>query len=98
MHVTVTDRAIGVPFTLLFRRALKEIGQVQVRLSGRELVMNPQPPDLNVLVDVDVATPDEFSCVTASEAHSWVEAAHTAEKEEYFGLFTEVMRGRLIEQ
>ena len=97
LKLSLSDRPIGVPFTLAFQRTLDGIGSALVKVAEKALVLNPVPPNLAVLLDVDIFTADGFETQNPNEVHDWIERAHEAEKREYIGMFTEQMKNRLVE-
>ena len=70
---------------------------VQVRIASPEFVLSPAGKKIDALVDLDVFTPENFETNDAKTAKSWIEEAHTHEKQEFFRLFTEEMMQRLVE-
>jgi uncharacterized protein (TIGR04255 family) len=96
LRISVSDERLDLPINLNFRRDYSENKQVIVRVTSPELVQAPDPPDLCALVDIDVATPAGFKS-DGRDAHDWIEEAHEVEKTEYFALYTDAMKHRLIE-
>ena len=68
-----------------------------VRISSREFVTNPQPPDLAAIVDIDVFTPASFSSADPNAAKAWLGRAHELEKEEFFRLIPDDIVEKLTE-
>ncbi len=82
---------------LNYRKVRSDIHSVQVRIASPEFVSGPIAKKVQVLVDLDVFTPDGFETNEAETAKAWVEDAHIYEKEEFFRLFTDEMKQRLVE-
>lgn len=59
-----------------------------VRIATTEFVQGDLPPNTSVYVDVDVFTKEPFRTKDQTEVRSWVEFAHTREKEQFFRLLT----------
>jgi uncharacterized protein (TIGR04255 family) len=70
---------------------------VQVRIASPEFVAGPTATRVQALADLDVFTLPNFETTDAEAAKKWIDDAHTYEKEEFFKLFTEKMRQRLVE-
>jgi uncharacterized protein (TIGR04255 family) len=68
-----------------------------VRISSREFVVNPQPPDLAAVIDVDVFTPASFSTADPEAAKAWLGRAHELAKEEFFRLIPDNIVRKLTE-
>ena len=85
------------PQNLNYRKVRSDVHSVQVRIASPEFVSGPIAKKVQVLVDLDVFTPDDFETNEAETAKAWVEDAHTYEKEEFFRLFTDEMKQRLVE-
>ena len=85
------------PQNLNYRKVRSDVHSVQVRIASPEFVSGPIAKKVQVLVDLDVFTPDGFETNEAETAKAWVEDAHTYEKEEFFRLFTDEMKQRLVE-
>jgi uncharacterized protein (TIGR04255 family) len=97
LRISIGNKPLELPINLNFRRDYPDNKQAVVRITSRELVQAADPPDLCALVDIDVATPSGFKS-DGRDAHDWIEAAHEVEKTEYFGLYTDEMKDRLIER
>ena len=85
------------PQNLNYRKVRSNNHSVQVRIASPEFVSGPIGKKVQVLLDLDVSTPDDFETNEAEIAKAWVEEAHTYEKEEFFRLFTDEMMQRLVE-
>jgi uncharacterized protein (TIGR04255 family) len=57
---------------------------VQVRIASPEFVSGSVGRKVQVLLDVDVFTPVEFTTDEIQIVKDWIETAHTFEKEEFF--------------
>lgn len=60
-----------------------------VRIATPEFVQGTLPPNTSVYIDVDVFTKEDFETNKQIDVITWVEAAHTREKEQFFRLLTE---------
>jgi uncharacterized protein (TIGR04255 family) len=98
LNVEIQGKPLGSPFILSFQVHKAEDLTVLTKVAAREFVVRPDPSDMNVLVDIDAASPREFAgTADVAVVKAWIERAHTALKEEYFSLFTDNMRDALIE-
>ena len=95
--ISVAGEPMVSPVNLNYIKAC-DIGHTAlVRIATPEFVGGPIAKPFTVLVDVDVHTPSNFSCIDAKQAKDWVTAARIAEKEVFFSLFTERLRESLVE-
>lgn len=85
------------PQNLTYRKVRSDNHVVQVRIASPEFVTAPIGKKVQVLLDLDVFTPNGFETNDAGTAKTWIEDAHTYEKEEFFRLFTDEMKDRLVE-
>ncbi len=76
---------VNVNFTI----PLADDTQCTMRVSTIEFVQGTLPPSTSVVVDVDVSTKDGFQTDNIDTVKTWIEAAHTWEKEMFFRLLTE---------
>lgn len=85
------------PQNLTYRKERSDNHFVLVRIASPEFVSGSIGKKVQVLLDLDVSTPDGFETDQAETAKAWIEDAHTYEKEEFFRLFTDEMKQRLVE-
>ncbi len=95
--VKVAGQDLQEPQNLNYRLARSEAHIALVRIASPEFVSEHTGRTIDVVVDVDVFTPEGWSTDDVGDARKWVEAAHTYEKEEFFKLFTEDMITKLVE-
>ena len=95
--VNVAGEPLSGPQNLNYNRSQSEDHIVQVRIASPEFVSGPDLTEVRAVVDLDVFTPGQFETHNADTAVRWIEEAHNFEKEEFFRLFTEEMRKRLVE-
>jgi uncharacterized protein (TIGR04255 family) len=70
-----------------------------VRIATPDFIQGPLPPSTSVYVDVDVFTNQiEFSTNDRKFVASWIERAHTREKEHFFRLLTKSTLDVLVEK
>lgn len=60
-----------------------------VKVATPPFVNGAVPPNLTVLADIDVFTPDGFEARERDRVMAWVESAHAIEKREFFVLLTD---------
>jgi len=98
LSVRVADASLaGGPLLLHYQHDRDPEHVALVRVSSREFVVNPQPPDLAAVIDVDVFTPASFSSADPDAAKAWLERAHELEKEEFFSLIPDDIVQKLTE-
>jgi uncharacterized protein (TIGR04255 family) len=95
--VDVAGEHLDAPQNLNYRLVRSDDHIVQVRIASPEFVSGSIGRNVQVLADLDVFTPPNFETSDAEAAKKWIEGAHTYEKEEFFKLFTDKMRERLVE-
>jgi uncharacterized protein (TIGR04255 family) len=95
--VNVAGEELHDPQNLNYRLVRSDDHIVQIRIASPEFVSGNITGKVQVLADVDVFTPHNFELTDADAAKRWIEDAHTYEKEEFFKLFTEKMKQRLVE-
>tara|TARA_R110000787_G_scaffold8895_85_gene30811 strand:- start:827 stop:1576 length:750 start_codon:yes stop_codon:yes gene_type:complete len=81
---------------LNYRKALSDSHFIVVRIASPEFLAAPSIEGINALVDVDVFTPPGWGTENSEAAKDWVESAHTFEKEEFFKLFSDEMKDRMV--
>jgi uncharacterized protein (TIGR04255 family) len=86
ISVTVADTALASPLLLHYQHERDAAHAAIVRISAREFVTNPQPPNLSAIVDVDIFTLANFVSTDVDAAKTWLRQAHTLAKEEFFRL------------
>ena len=59
-----------------------------VRIATPEFIKGELPANTSVYVDVDVFTHDGYESREGADVASWLEAAHTKEKLQFFRLLT----------
>ena len=96
--INLAGDALQDPQNLNYLVARSDSHSVQVRIASPEFVAGPLKKTVRVLLDLDVFTPSEFETSEAGTAKNWIEDAHTYEKEEFFRLFTDEMKRRLVEE
>lgn len=98
--VTLAGEVLETDQNLNYRMRHSEdhISQVRIATPGFVSGAGAGLKDFNVLVDVDVYSSDDWSTNDIGTALDWVENSHTYEKEQYFKLFTDEMRDRLVEE
>ncbi len=89
------DTLIG-PQNLNYLQIRSDQHSVVVRIASPEFITGPASKKAEVLVDLDVFTPADFETDDVDVVKSWIEEAHTYEKEEFFRLFTDEMMQRLV--
>ncbi len=95
--VKVAGQDLQEPQNLNYKIARSNVHTALVRIASSEFVSGPAGRTIDVLVDLDVFTPEGWSTDDVGVAQKWVEAAHTYEKEEFFKLFTDDMITKLVE-
>ncbi len=95
--VNVAGQDLQEPQNLNYKIARSDVHTALVRIASSEFVSGPAGRTIDVLVDVDVFTPEGWNTDDVEDARNWVEAAHTYEKEEFFKLFTDDMITKLVE-
>jgi len=95
--VHVAGEHLHAPQNLNYRLTRSDDHIVQVRIASPEFVSGTIGRNVHVLADLDVFTPPNFETTDAEATKKWIEDAHTYEKEEFFKLFTDNMRERLVE-
>lgn len=93
--VCVAGLELAEPQNLNYQRIRSDKHIVQVRVASPEYVSGSR--ELRALVDLDVFTAAGVEILDADSAHEWIREAHIYEKEEFFMLFTEDMKNRLVE-
>jgi uncharacterized protein (TIGR04255 family) len=83
-------------FNYLLNRSQNHL--VQVRIASPEFVSGSVSKKVQVLMDIDVFTPVKFVTDKLEVVKDWVEAAHGYEKEEFFRVFTNEMKKKLVEE
>jgi uncharacterized protein (TIGR04255 family) len=95
--VHVAGEPLHAPQNLNYRLVRSDDHVVQVRIATPEFVSGSIDKSVHVLADLDVFTPRNFGISSAEAAKKWIKDAHDYEKEEFFKLFTDKMRARLVE-
>jgi uncharacterized protein (TIGR04255 family) len=95
-NVAVAGASLDAPLNLNYLRTPSELHNAIVRIASKEFVQNPVP-GLSALLDIDVFTPAGFSTADISQARQWVSEAHEYLKEEFFGLLTDALKQKLVE-
>lgn len=96
--ITVAGDDLVAPQNLNYRLPRSDQHNILVRIASPEFVSGPIKSKCHVLLDLDVYTPDGWETNDLENARDWIEDAHTYEKEEFFNLFTEKMKQRLVEE
>lgn len=96
-EVNVAGQRLTEPQNLNYNKGLSADHVVQVRIASPEFVSGPDVTRVRAMVDVDVFTPKQLGSSTSANVLSWIEEAHDFEKEEFFKLFTDKMKKRLVE-
>jgi uncharacterized protein (TIGR04255 family) len=94
--VNLGGNTLGEPQNLNYRLKRSDNHIVQVRIASPEFISGSLERRVQVLVDLDVFTPSGFATNQDGFVKDWMENAHIYEKEEFFRLFTEEMKKRLI--
>ena len=97
LSVSVAGASLSGPLLVHFQHDRDPQHVAIVRISSREFVTNPQPPDLAAIVDIDVFTPASFSSADPNAAKAWLGRAHELEKEEFFRLIPDDIVEKLTE-
>jgi uncharacterized protein (TIGR04255 family) len=93
----VAGTTLDAPVNLNYRVKRKDDLEAVVKIASPEFVSGSVSKRFVALVDVDVFTLKEFSTSTADAVKGWLKEARQFQKDEFFKLFTEDMRKRLVE-
>lgn len=93
--VTVAGEKLGEALNLNYQRIHSNEHIVRIRVASPDFVLSSKR--VHALVDLDVFTPKNVVISNNDSAHEWIEQAHNYEKEEFFNLFTEDMKKKLVE-
>lgn len=96
-EVALAGAPLDAPLNLNYLRTIGDQHQAVIRIASKEFVQNPAA-ELSALVDIDVFTPAGFNSTNSQEAKRWVAEAHILLKKEFFSLFTDELRERLVEE
>jgi len=96
LHISLANDALNTDANLNYIRSSGSDFNSLVRLASAAFVA-PRPGDMTVLADIDIFTPDAFSTADVDVAHAWLENAHNLLKDEFFKLFTDDLKKRLVE-
>ena len=97
-QVATGGQAIGPTVSLNYKKFIENKHEVTVQISSRNLVGGVLPPNINVIIDLDVSTPNGYNETSSAEILQWVAAAHTIEKREFFRLFPKDLLNSLVEE
>jgi uncharacterized protein (TIGR04255 family) len=89
LHVRIDEHDVGAPLNVNFTQQASDHHLVTTRVATPEFVQGAIEKDATLFVDVDVFSPDGFSCSDAPTTMKWVERAHVIEKDSFFRLFPE---------
>jgi uncharacterized protein (TIGR04255 family) len=95
-NFNVNGNQIAEPMILQYQRSTGDHALL-VKLSYPQFV-SPAIPGLSAFVDIDVATPVGFATRAHGVVVEWLKRAHDLEKDEFFALFTDELRRRLVEE
>jgi uncharacterized protein (TIGR04255 family) len=89
LEIKVENRQVAGNVNLNFTTDVANNSACTVRIATREFVQGPLPQNTSVYVDVDVFTKDDFETREQKVVQSWVKAAHTNAKKQFFRLLTD---------
>lgn len=98
ISVNVAGAPLQGPLVLNYQREASKDHIAIIRIASRDFVLNPSPPDLSEIIDIDVSTLATFSSNNSKIAVAWLGDAHTLLKEEFFRLFTDETIDKLAER
>jgi uncharacterized protein (TIGR04255 family) len=88
MTLAVADTRISSNVNLNFTVDLPDSSQCTVRVATPEFVQGLLPPSTSAVADVDVFTKEGFKTHDENQVKTWIDFAHTQEKEHFFRLLT----------
>lgn len=77
---------VGRDFVILYSKELSSTHGVQITIATPKFVNGPEGRNIDMLIDIDVSTPDGGTVPEVGNALSWVDIAHDGLKEEFFRL------------
>ncbi|KCZ88614.1 TIGR04255 family protein [Hyphomonas jannaschiana] len=93
---SVGDDNLSAPLNVNYQKTFGPDHIIQVRLATPEYVSGPRKQPGGIVADIDVSTPNNWKCEDLEKVIEWIEIAHQSEKSEFFKLFTEEMKSRLV--
>lgn len=94
-QASVRGETLQPPLTVSFRKIQGQRHSAQVSVASPEYVQAPEGTRINVMVDVDIFTPEGCNVSDGDEAREWVEVAHRFLKTEFFRLIPATVVSRL---
>lgn len=91
LRVSIDDYVVGAPLNVNFTETASSEQLVTTRVATPEFVRGHKGKDVTLYVDVDVFTPDGFSCTDSNALMSWLATAHDVEKTSFFRLFPDAI-------
>lgn len=88
--------ALKEDMNLNFKKQVDDKTVVLTRIATRSFVEGKLAPEVTVVLDVDVFTPEFVSFGDAGNAMSWIDAAHEHEKRTFFSLIPEKIVAELV--
>lgn len=86
LSITIAGESVQGNVNLNFSREVGDNTKTTVRIATPDFVEGIIPEGANLLIDVDVYTPDKFKSNDITDVESWMISAHDIEKEEFFHL------------
>jgi uncharacterized protein (TIGR04255 family) len=88
LKLEIANELVSGNVNINFNVAVASNTTCTVRVATPEFIQGALPVNTSVYVDVDVFTQDGFQTTERDVVTSWIEDAHTKEKEQFFRLLT----------
>ena len=93
--MTISGKQINDKLNINYRRDTED-HSILVRLATPEFVQGPKS-NFNLMIDLDVFTPENFSAFESNAVMDWAEKGHRYLKDEFFSLIRSDILANLVE-